>query len=345
MLRLNEDLKNGVYRRAYLLYGEESYLKRQYRDRLIAALADPEDEMNVSRFEGALIDPKEIIDLAETLPFFAQRRLIIVEDSGFFGAAKKGAGAGKKKGGAGPGAELAACLSELPDTTVLIFVEENADRRGKLYKAVRALGGDAEFHTQKPDVLKRWIRQILKKEKKSITPEALEAFLTCSGSSMETISRELEKLISYALDRDTIETEDVNAVCSGQTEERIFKMIDAIAEKKKHEALSMYADLLHLRISPVRILALIERQFHILMQTENLSKKGYSRAVIAAQTGVRDFAVPKNQAQMRRFGGGQLTGLLRLCVRTDEEIKSGRIDAQLGVELLIISCMEGTEDE
>ena len=345
MLKLNEDLKNGVYRSAYLLCGEESYLKRQYRDRLIAALSDPDDEMNVSRFEGAGTDPREIIDLAETLPFFAERRLIIVEDSGFFETAKKGAGEGKKKGGSGPGAELAAYLPKLPETAVLIFVEENADRRGKLYKAVRSLGGDAWFRTQQPDVLKKWIRQILKKEKKSITPEALELFLRFSGSSMETISRELEKLISYALDRDKIETADVNAVCSGQTEDRIFKMIDAIAEKRKHEALTMYADLLHLRTAPVKILALIERQFHILMQTEDLLNKGYGRAAIAAQTGARDFAVPKNQAQARRFGAGQLRKLFDLCIRTDEEIKSGRIDAQLGVELLIISCMEGVCDE
>ena len=84
MLKLREDLKNGVYRRAYLLYGEEPYLLNMYKDRLLKTLADPEDTMNVSRYEGKGINPREIIDLAETLPFFAERRVILIENSGFF---------------------------------------------------------------------------------------------------------------------------------------------------------------------------------------------------------------------------------------------------------------------
>ena len=84
MQQLLEDIKSGQLKQAYLLYGEEAYLRLQYRDRLKNALADPADTMNFHRFEGKSIAPAELIDLAETMPFFAQRRVILVENSGFF---------------------------------------------------------------------------------------------------------------------------------------------------------------------------------------------------------------------------------------------------------------------
>ena len=81
MKMLAEDIKNGVFKNVYLLCGEEAYLRTQYKNRLRNALSVPGDTMNVAQFEGKGINPREIIDLAETLPFFAERRLILIEDS------------------------------------------------------------------------------------------------------------------------------------------------------------------------------------------------------------------------------------------------------------------------
>ena len=59
--RINADIKNGTFANAYLLYGSESYLMRQYRDKLVTALINPDDTMNLSRFQGAGIDSNELI--------------------------------------------------------------------------------------------------------------------------------------------------------------------------------------------------------------------------------------------------------------------------------------------
>ena len=84
MKSLNEDLKTGQFKQVYLLYGEESYLKKQYKDRLSKAMLPEGDTMNYAYYEGKGTDVKQVIDLAETLPFFAPRRLIVMEDTGFF---------------------------------------------------------------------------------------------------------------------------------------------------------------------------------------------------------------------------------------------------------------------
>lgn len=92
MKMLIEDIKNKQFKNIYLLTGEEIYLRNQYRKRLREALLDPEDTMNYASFEGKNINPKEVIDLAETMPFFADRRVIEISDSGF---AKSLPGAGR----------------------------------------------------------------------------------------------------------------------------------------------------------------------------------------------------------------------------------------------------------
>lgn len=69
MQRINEDIKNGNFRQMYLLYGEEAYLRKQYRDRLKKAMISDDDTMNYSYLEGKDISIGAVIDLAETLPF------------------------------------------------------------------------------------------------------------------------------------------------------------------------------------------------------------------------------------------------------------------------------------
>ena len=84
MKSLNEDLKTGQLNKVYLLYGEEAYLKKQYKDKLRNAMVSPDDNMNYAYYEGKGININEVIDLAETLPFFADIRVLMIENSGFF---------------------------------------------------------------------------------------------------------------------------------------------------------------------------------------------------------------------------------------------------------------------
>ena len=323
MLKLKEDIKNGVFRTAYLLYGEEAYLRKMYKDRLLNTLANPDDTMNVSRYEGKGINPKEIIDLAETMPFFADRRVILMENSGFFKTATE---------------ELANYLPDIPDSCSIIFVEEEVDKRGKMFKAVKNLGGVAEFRVQTDEVLAKWILQTLKKEGKQISGINLQFFMSRTGTSMENIEKELEKLICYTYGKSAIEAEDIDAVCCGQTVNQIFKMVDAIARKEQKLALELYYDLLALKEPPMRILFLIVKQFQTLMMVKALSQKGYDNKTIASKAGVPDFTVKKNLEQAKRFTSKQLLQAVENGTQAEEDIKTGKIGDQLAVELLLVTC-------
>ncbi len=321
MKTIIEDIRTGQFQPVYLLYGEETYLIRQYRNKLRDAMAAEDDTMNVSFFEGKDVNARELIDLAETLPFFAERRCIFVDSSGFF---KKSMD------------DFADYMAEIPSTTHFIFTESEVDKRGKLYKQVKKYGRPVEFVRQTESVLMQWVLGRLKKEGRRITRPVMELFLSKTGTDMEMIEQELEKLLSYTLDKEVIEAEDVEQICANQISGKIFAMMDAIADKQQKNALRLYHDLLLLKEPPLRILFLLTRHYQIMMQLKDLADKGFDYKYMAGKAGVPEFAVRKYIGQARKFSVQQLRKSVREGVQSEEDIKTGKIADRLAVELLIL---------
>ena len=321
MKSIDEDIKTGQFQNVYLLYGEEAYLKRQYKEKLLKAMVTQGDTMNFSAYEGKDINPKELIDLSETLPFFKEKRMILVENSGFFKNSCD---------------DLAEYMSQVPESTCFVFVEEEVDKRSKLFKAASRAGSAVEFETPKEDMLIRWILGRIQREGKKITQSVMQLFLSKTGSDMENIDKELEKLICYTLDKTEISAADVEAICTGQTENKIFEMIDAISAKNQKKALDLYYDLLALKEAPMRILFLIARQFQNLLLIKSMSAKGYPAVSIAKTAGMPSFAVQKNLRQAGAFKINQLKEAIEDCGQAEEDVKTGRMADQLAVELLIV---------
>lgn len=321
MKSLNEDLKTGQLKQIYLLFGEEGYLKRQYRDRLTRAVLPEGDTMNYACYEGKGIEIREVIDLAETMPFFAERRLIVFENSGFF-----------KSGGT----DLADYIKELPETTSFLFVENEVDKRSKLYKAVKARGRAVELGFQDEATLKRWVAGLIRKENKQVSEQTIVYFLNKTGTDMENITKELEKLFCYTFGRDAVTKEDVDAVCVTQITNHIFEMVDAVAQKKQRKALELYYDLLALKEPPMRILFLMIRQYRILLQVKGLLKAGYGRKEIASKAGLHPFVVGKYMDQAKHFPGRELRAIMEEGAELEQSVKTGRLTDHLAVELFLV---------
>ena len=317
---INEHIKSGEYSSAYLIYGEEDYLKRQYKDKLKEAIIG-EDTMNYSYYEDKDCIVKDIINMGDTLPFFAEKRLIIVENSGFFKSSNE---------------ELADYVKNIPDYLIIVFIENEIDKRNKLYKAVNSNGYVCEMKQQPTSVLIKWIAGILKREQKMIDRQAVDLLLSKTGAGMDNIRSELDKLISYCMEKQQITAEDVEAVCTTQTVSRIFDMITAIATKRQHQALELYYDLLTLKEPPMRILYLIVRQFNGLLQVKEALADGRGNAKIASEMGVAPFIVGKYVTQAKYFSIEQIKAALKDCVDIEEAVKNGKLDDKMGVELIII---------
>ncbi len=319
MQTLNQDIKNHSFRPVYLLYGEEAFLKNSYKNRLKDAIIG-DDTMNFASFEGKGLDLDEVIRLADTMPFFAERRLILVENSGYFKSASE---------------TLLNYLPQMPDTTCLIFVESEVDKRGRLFKKVKELGYAAELGRQDGAQLGKWAGGILAQAGKKITGRTMELFLGMTGDDMENIRMELEKLIGYTGERDVVTDADVRAICTVHVTSRIFDMVAAIANRQTRKAMDLYEDLLTLREPPMRILFLIARQFNQILQVKELQAQGMDKGAIASRLKMQPFVVGRVIPQARQYTREQILSYVDLCVEMEEAVKSGKLQDRLAVELLI----------
>lgn len=326
MKSIQEDIKTGNFKQSYLLFGEEAYLKQQYKEKLLNALNPDGDTMNFSRYEGKGIDVKQVIDLCETMPFFSDRRIILLEDTGFF----------KNKC-----EELADYMKSLPDYLVLVFAESEVDKRSRMYKAVKSSGRVTEFAKQDEKTLMRWAAGILGKEGKKITQKDMELFLTKTGTDMGNIRMELEKLVAYTEGKDIVAAEDIEAVCVTQTTNKIFDMVRAVTEKNQKKALELYYDLLTLKEPPMRILFLLAKQFRQLLLTKKMAGEGASQNEIASRLGVPSFVVRNISACARSYTVEELERAVEDFVDAEEAVKTGRLGDVLSVELLIVKYSSG----
>ncbi len=318
---IKEHIKSGSFKQFYLMYGSEEYLKRLYRDKLKNAILKDGGDMNYSNFEGNNIDPRKVAEDAQTLPFFSDKRLIIIENSGFFKSAN----------------ELSELLSGLPDSTVVIFVESEIDKRSKLFKRVRDEGTISEMNGMDEQNLKLFAASLLEQEGRKITVGTINHLLDKTGSDMLNICNEVEKIISYTVGRDVVTAEDVDAVVTTQITGKIFLMIDAIGSKQPNKALELYYDLLSVREKPMSILYLIIRHFNILLQSKDLQGLGYNSSSISEQVGIPPFAVNKYLGQAKNFTVRRLKEALEFGTDVEEQIKTGRMVEKIGVELFIVT--------
>lgn len=325
MNTIDEHIKKNEFSNMYLLFGKEDYLKITYRNKLRKTIISADDSMNYSYFEGRDIDETAVISMAGTVPFFSERRLIVVENSGLF----------KRQN------ELSEFLSSLPETTFLVFVEQEVDKRSKLYKAVQKSGTVVELNGLEEKDLKLWVATYLHQSQKKITEQNIMYMLNKTGADMQNLKNELDKLISYSASEDVITREMIDEICVAQTEGKIFEMIDAIGMRNQDRALQLYYDLLAVREKPMSILFLLIRHFNILIQLKELANEGAANGVIASKVGVPPFAVRKYIGQAKNFKNSEIRDCLEQCAEVEQQVKTGLLLDQIGVELLIIAFSRG----
>lgn len=320
MKTIEEHIKTGQFENTYLFYGEEAYIKKASVEKLKSAIMQNTDDMNYSYFEGKSVWLDEVMGIADTLPFFADKRLIIIEKSDLFSTQNV----------------FSDFLKTMPDSTIIIFIEETVDKRSRLYKSINSSGYVYEINALKPAELKEYIINEVKKSNKVISNADAEALVELLGTDMMTVSNELEKLISYCAESDRITREDCEAICTATVSSHIFKMIDLIAERKQREVLLLYDELLKLRQSPPVILYNIIKHFNNLFVITSMRNDNRSEQEIIEKSGILPWKMRDYNYQLRSLGIKRLRSAVQYGLDIEERIKTGRIDGQIAVELMII---------
>ncbi len=327
MKELKKQWKANEFANCYLFYGTETYLVKHYEHTLRnAILPSGMEDMNFDELEGNRATAAAIRDAAETLPFLSDKRLVIVRNSTFF----------RKNGRKDEGERLLEWMLDIPKTTCLVFIEEKAEKTGKLYKAIARVGQVVEFKPLTEKEVIAWLQKTATAGGVQLSSAAAVSLLRMTDNSMENLQREMDKLIAYKGGSGAITVQDLQAVCSVSLEARVFDLIRAVGEKNTEKAVSLYNNLLAMKESPFMVLSLVIRQFRMIYGAMLLSQAGADNAEIAKKLEVRDFAVREYLQHGKRFSKKDVKQALVDCLQTDLDIKNGRMAEDLAVELLLI---------
>jgi len=333
---VSDCIKKNEYKSLYLLYGEEVFLRLYNKNSLVKSLVNEGDNLNYSYYEGVSIDPDEVAGTIMTMPFLADKRVVVVENSGWL-APSKGQDGDEEKSSSKL-QRLMEAVNDISEDVVFIMVEEKADKRSKLFKTIASKGIAEEYAPLTEDKLAAWVARFAASEGKKMDLNTAHYLVSEVGLDMTLLSHEMEKLVAWAYDKDSITIADVDTVCTHQVTNKIFDMISAIATHHQKQALDLYYDLITLRESPFAILALLTRQYTQMLAVKDCMINNMPAGMIASKLGIKDWVVKRIQDSCRRMSISDIKKCLSACAEADEAIKTGNLTDSMSVELLIVSC-------
>ncbi len=338
-LDLINDLERGNIAPVYLFYGPEAFLQekavQRFREKLLTPTAG---DFNLDILDGEEVTEGDIVSRAQAPPFMGEWRLVIVRHAPFFAGSPGNSGKkGAKNSSRDTETPLLTCLKQPLPTTCLIFTTTHpVDQRCRLFKTLKETGRVVEFTYLKTRELVRWLEKQARLARKTITPAVAELLVRRVGPSLFILSQEIAKVIAYTGTRETILKEDIYRLTVPVVEENIFHVVDAIGERRIGAALEGIRELLQKGQTGPAILAMVARQFRLILQALELTAEKRPAGELAAQLGVHPFVVRKVLAQTANFTREQIIMVLQKLLELDRGIKRGKLEFYPGMEMFLL---------
>lgn len=316
----------------YLVFGNEPYLIDNKLKEILDQNFSKDDEMkdyNIDILSSDEVYNKYSIAI-ETLPFMGDKRMVIFKRCELFKQKIT-----KKEEDILDYLEQLVCSNTAKDIVVVIIEGEKVDKRKKLYKAISNKGKIIECNKLSNNELKKWMREKLIKQNKSFNPKVLEYLVNNLSNDLYLVNNEIEKLIAFVGDKEYIEESDLH-ICSFTVNESVYKLIDYIVSKKLNSALQLLRSMLREGEAAMVILYMIIKQLRNIATAKSLSSKGYTLKQIGEIIGVQHpYALSQLLRHCDSFTISSSQKSLELAAEYDTKIKTGQVDFEKGLELLI----------
>ncbi|SIT82521.1 DNA polymerase III subunit delta [Edaphobacillus lindanitolerans] len=321
----------------YLLSGTEMYFFDETVRRLKEALPDAaSSELTIFDLDETPVEA--VIEEADTIPFFSERKLIIAKNANFLKAADK-----SKEKVVHDLDRLANWLEQPPESAVTLFLApyEKLDARKKIVKQFKKQAVCLEAEPLKTHDIETWVKQEASRQGSRITDGAVRTLISRAGEDMLKLGVEMEKLVLYAGEGREIDEETVNLLIAKTPEDDAFKLLDAYIGGRTGEALSIYRDLLRNREEPIRLNALLANQVRLLIQVGALKRKGYQQHQIAKQLKVHPYRVKLIMENRRLADEAQLLEVLSRLAEADLRLKTVSGNRERVLELVLLHPVSG----
>lgn len=328
-----EALKAGRIAGCYLFEGTEEYIKQQALKNLCARLLPQGlEQMNLTDLTDPA--PDALIAAAETLPFLAEKRVVVVRECTLLTA-------GRKSEDEDRAAALMDYVPRIPPTTCVVFyVKGKADGRKKLYTLLKKQNAIVDFSPMNDAECADWCIRALRRMGKRLSGENAARLVFTVGRDAALLRQEMDKLCAYLGEREEIAAEDIDQICTRSTECTVFQMVDAQVAGNNDTAFALLGDMLRSGEDRVGILAMLLRQYRILYHMRCLMDERTPQASQAQLLGIPPFAVGRTQQQARRFDKARLRAAYDFLLDYEYRIKQGRV-AQEGCAESALLYLEG----
>ena len=326
-LRLKREEAMGFVRAAYIFSGSEDFLMEEAVQAVRRMMENSNGTVDVTRIDGEACSLNHVLDMVDTVSLFGASRLVVVSEAPYF----------VKDAGDKDALERFLAYHTRQDTaSCLVICARDFLKTTKTAKVLTAAGALYLYEPLKTAALYAWVRERVAAAGKTADKPTLDFLIERVGRDLRRLASELQKLFTYLGNKKELDENSVLLATSRSIQGDIFALTDAAVLGRTPKALLLLKDLLSSGEPPLRILAMLVRQFRMLGQARELLKSGCRSGDLSAQLGIHPYAAEKLAGQAAYATDAMLCQAVELLLQTDLDIKRGKIDQVLALETLLV---------
>ncbi|PBQ23957.1 DNA polymerase III subunit delta [Levilactobacillus brevis] len=309
----------------YVILGQADYFQRRLKRGFKQQVPAEEQTMNFASYDMDTVPLAVALDDAMAAPFFGERRVVCIDNPQFL------TGETKKQKVEHDIDSLQKYLESPMPSTVLVFFApyDKLDARKKVTKQLKKVATMVEINQFSERDVRQFVTDQLKQDGYTMEPAALNDLIQRTDADLTLIMSELPKLELYTLPEKTITQAAISGLVTQTLTQNVFDLVNRVLAKNTAGAVTLYQELLQAKEEPLKINAILQGQFRLLIQTKVLAKQGYSQGKLASILKVHPYRIKLALQTHRRF---QLTDLNRAYLglfRVEKQMKSTTMDPEL----------------
>ena len=299
------------------LHGQDTYRSRQKLNEIIAEYKKVHKEgldfACLTDFEMPKIKEK-----IEAVSMFSEKKLLVLEDCDdeeLIDYIKKNK------------------LAQDKEVILVFYQQSEPDRRTKMFKFLNKKPVMVQsFEPLAGAGLENWLKKEITSQKGQIDSMSLQKLIFFVGSDLWRLKNEIDKLLAYSKN---ITSQNIDLLVKAKIDNNIFDTIDALGQRDKPKALKLLHRHLNEGESEVYLMTMLTYQIRNLLKLKSLEEKGIGYYDMAKQAALHPFVVKKSASQIRNFSLSQLKNIYQRLLQIDVAIKSGKIDQQAALDILV----------
>lgn len=334
---LENNIKANKISGSYIFCGQDEELIKDAINALIKPYINDEfSDLNYIKIDGNTVTSESIINACETMPFMGEKKVIQVFRANFL---KDKTDSNNEK----VYKDIKEYLKDVPPYSMLIMYyvfddKRDTPKKNKKLMALDKLTTIVHCEKLKKDKFIKKVGEIFEEKNKNIGAIELRYFCEKVPNNFDIIRNEVEKLVTYTLDRD-IKRGDIDKLIPNKSEDDIFDLVDLISQRKIDKAIDVMDEILFKADQHMLIIISIENQFKKLYRIKIELQNGKKINDLISELKLPSFVCEKLVNLSNKFSLKQLTELIKLCVETEVKLKSTTLDKRMELEVLLIKTV------